>query len=143
MRRDRKRRPAVVLVIAVVSLAACGSTDMPSGGSKGEGVFFPTYRETGISPLGMLEGELVEQDGCLISQGIQGSLLLLWPDSYAYESGEPAMVVDGDGDRIAKVGALVQLAGGERTLDDAIALTGQSIPEECQAENYWIVAGPA
>jgi hypothetical protein len=124
-------------LVLVIVLSGCA--DPGSGSQAASGIFFPTWRSTGgPHPTAILEGRLVERDGCLLlDTGDQREFLPLWPDSFALEGGSTPTIISPNGRALA-LGDQAFLGGGERRLVDAESIIGQEIPGRCRTSLYWL-----
>jgi len=136
-------------IFVLVCLVGCGATQAAAP----PGIFFPTFELGGPHPLAIIEGSLVEQDGCLFVTAHSERWLPLWPDGYsAKRSGDAIEVLSEDGRVIGRTGHPIRLGGGEArptevggfAATDAWAkeLTGQNAPDRC-GHQYWLATGPA
>jgi hypothetical protein len=93
-------------------------------------------------PLGVLGGQLVEDDGCLWIVGDAGPALALWPSGSTIErEGDSLVVVNSDGAR-AVVGTNVTAAGGEYRPDQydlVIQLLGGDVVERCRRDDLYLL----
>lgn len=92
-------------------------------------------------PAALLEGMLIEEDGCLWIEADASRHLVLWPDgSYATIEDDQLVVFNG-GDR-AVVGTRVTAGGGEWDEAFVADLIGEDVPEACQQSGlYWLGGG--
>jgi hypothetical protein len=135
--RRRVRSPsrkASALILAVA--AACSQS-----GSDPAGLFLPTYRPMNSAPTALLEGTLVEDDGCLWIETDNGRHLMLWPEASSVLDGDGQRAVRNDGD-VAIVGTRVSAGGGEYGTEHyefVVELIGRDVPEPCRTSGkYWL-----
>jgi hypothetical protein len=138
--------PAVAAAV-LVALAgtACDST-MPAN------VFLPTYTlQSGgpgqsqppvTLPTGLLEGILVEEDGCLWVEADPFRSLVLWPTDSSAVIDDSDRVVVRNGGHEAIVGTAITAGGGEYTDEHyafVVEILGEALPSACRASGlYWI-----
>lgn len=110
----------VALALLVVAGAACGGRDEQSPGRAGGSgddrqIVFPTRDEVESTMQALVEGTLVEREGCLYvsTDDAPGHVLPIWPNGFSYrESSSGLEVVDPAGEVAAELGAAVSLDGG-------------------------------
>jgi hypothetical protein len=86
-----------------------------------------------------LTGTLRLEEGCLRVDSLHGdgSLLPIWPPGYTLRAeGEQVLVIDGEGQAVARAGEEVYMGGGSVPVTDEWVL--QQIPPACRGE-YWVV----
>jgi hypothetical protein len=134
-------------VAALVLLVACGS-----GAEVEAGVFFPTWDPSGPVPAGIVQGVLVETDGCIYLRAHGQRTLPVWEEGLGFANG---VLLGSDGEPIAEVGEVVHGGGGgyegaegRAHLED---LAGEPVPERCVIDEgdpesfsmiYDVEAGP-
>jgi hypothetical protein len=103
-----------------------------SGPRVESGVFFPTWNADGDRPLAVVQGVLVESDGCVYIEADGRRTLLVWQRGLGFADGT---LLGSDGGPIAEVGDVVHGGGGwyggaegRAHLED---LAGELIPERC------------
>lgn len=121
----------LLLLVAVV-LASCSQASDPP-----RELYFPTWTpQPGPVPTGVLEGRLVERNGCLIwSDGAE--YLPIWPDDFELDNADTTIAATSG--VVLAVGDEGTLVGGERNLRQAESLIGMQIPSSCQSDGYWMV----
>lgn len=92
-------------------------------------------------PAALVEGTLIEDDGCLWIEADRTRWLVLWPDgSYATVQDKQLVVYNG-ADR-AVVGTRVSAGGGENGAQEGAFVAdviGEPIPTACQGTGlYWL-----
>ena len=135
-------RSAVVLLL----LVAC-----ESGAQVEAGVFFPTWSADGAVPAGIVQGVLVETDGCVYISANGQRTLPVWEKGLGFADGT---LLGSDGEPIAEVGEVVKGGGGwyggavgRAHIED---LAGELIPDRCVIDErpdrfaviYDVEAGP-
>jgi hypothetical protein len=67
-------KPFVVSIVAAFLIAGCSSVSVE------EGLFFPTWTaEGGPVPTGIVQGTLLEDDGCLyVGRAVSGDFVRVW-----------------------------------------------------------------
>jgi hypothetical protein len=124
--------------VLLLALAGCAESGV-AGNGPGEqgGVFFPTwsYSGTGGSDAGMLQGRLIEREGCLLIEDRTevgtDFYLALWPDTYDLSGDDPVSVTTDDGTELV-VGDFVELTGGTSTpSSQAEEAIGRAILPKC------------
>ena len=157
--RPLKTMLALLLAASTLAAACARSTAAPSGaaaplgaleqiaGPDGRTVYFPKQPPSEEAMMALLEGVLVERDGCLRVAGSEsepGFLVLWWHDYSLHVSSGVLEVRDGLGRAVARAGAPVRIAGGAMELPGAQANYDRQIPglplAACPGP-YW-VAGP-
>lgn len=96
------RAGAMVLVVLVCSTC----TDRPETES---GIFFPTWSAEGELPTGVVQGVLVERDGCLFLVSSGTETLIVWDDEYAFADGS---LLGPSGNPIVRIGETLHGGGG-------------------------------
>jgi hypothetical protein len=136
------RRSAVVLLL----LVAC-----ESGAEVEDGVFFPTWSADGAVPGGIVQGVLVETDGCVYISANGQRTLPVWEEGLGFADGT---LLGSDGEPRAEVGDVVHGGGGWYGGADGRAhvedLAGKRIPDRCVMDEgpdrfaviYDVEAGP-
>jgi hypothetical protein len=110
-------------------------------------VYLPKQPPSAASMTALMEGQLIEENGCLRIAGQAGdaSFLILWPfDSDLQLAGEGIEILNGSGEVIARVGQALRLAGGAMESTTAMAGFDEQIlglPLPACPGPYW-VAGP-
>ncbi len=108
------------------------------------GIFLPTYEPMDTLPAALLQGTLIEEDGCLWIESDNSRWLVLWPDATYASVEDDQLVVYSGGDR-AVVGARVSAGGGEYGAQDeafVADLIGEAVPAACQQSGlYWLGGG--
>ena len=133
-------------VVAFLLLVAC-----ESGAEVEAGVFLPTWDSGGDAPGAIVQGVLIETDGCLYL-GSDGLLTLpVWEEGLGFVDGT---LLRSDGEPIAEVGEIVHGGGGYYGGAEGRAhvedLADQQIPDRCVLDEcpdrfaliYDVVAGP-
>jgi hypothetical protein len=137
----RRSRSRAIALVPLLALAGCGES-VVAGEASGEQatVFFPTwhYSGTGGSDGGMLQGRLIEREGCLLIEDETevgtDYYLALWPDSFSLSSDSPVSITIDDGMELV-VGDFVHLGGGAPSTSAEEAIGG-AIPPECNEEAW-------
>lgn len=124
----------MVATLMTLLLVACSSA-IPAG------LYVPTYGPLNAWPTALLEGTLLEEDGCLWIESRDIRWLVLWPGgSSVVEEGEQIVVRNG-GER-AVVGSDVSAGGGEygpEHYDFVVGLIGEEVPAACRVAGlYWL-----
>jgi hypothetical protein len=114
-------------VVALLLLVAC-----ESGAEVEARDFFPTWRADGAVPAGIVQGVLVETDGCVYISANGRRTLPVWEEGLGFADGT---LLESDGEPIAQVGEVVHGgggwyggAGGRAHLEE---LAGERIPDRC------------
>jgi hypothetical protein len=105
------------------------------------GVFFPTWSADGTRPTGVVQGTLVERDGCLFLLSSGKETLIVWDDEYAFAGGS---LLGPSGDPIVRFGWTLHGGGGYYGRAHAEDVSGTSIPDRCvpdQAEGFALIYG--
>jgi hypothetical protein len=142
-RRKRNCALAALCLLAV----SCASQAAPSvAPTETPALFVPTHRlgTQGGLPGAVLEGILVERDGCLAIETREGQrFLALWPDGYRVAVGSGTInVLRVVGRSVATVGRPITASGGEYGRDQEAlvrSLIGRAIPDACRRDRYWLV----
>jgi hypothetical protein len=102
------RRIGLVLGVVVLALAAYGAWYVYGAWPVPEGWEFPRHSLWGSGPAALFEGQLVHDDGCIMTQA---GATVVWPPGYSLsvEEGEP--IVHGSG-REVRTGEPVRMGGG-------------------------------
>lgn len=100
-------------------------------GNVETGMFFPTWNPDGPVPGGIVQGSLVEDDGCLFVDANDQRTLVLWEVGLGSEEGD---LLDLAGEPIAHVGETIHGGGyyGDRAHFEDLA--DERIPERCIPE---------
>lgn len=128
---------AVSAFIAFSLLAGCGSSAPP-------GIYLPTYGSMNAMPAALLEGTLVEEDGCLWIEAGDDRWLVLWPGGTSVANDGGQLVVQSGGAQ-AVVGTRVSAGGGEYGPGNyrfVVELIGEEVPSACQQTGLYWLAGP-
>lgn len=134
----------VAWAAALMALVGCES--LPPAN-----VYLPTYPPANAAPgesarpislpTALLEGTLVDDDGCLWIEDDVFRWLVLWPSGSSAVEDNGQVVVRSDGNRAA-VGTQVSAGGGEYRQDNynfVVELIGEQIPNRCRASGlYWL-----
>lgn len=103
------RRLAKVMGIALVVAVALTAWSVYGAWPVPEGYEFPRHSLWGGGPTALFEGTLVEEDGCIVTDG--GGTVVWPPGSWlSVEEGEPIVHVSG---REVRMGERVGLGGGQ------------------------------
>lgn len=136
------RRSAVAFLL----LVAC-----ESGAEAEAGVFFPTWSAEGAVPAAIVQGVLVETDGCVYIRANGQRTLPVWKEGLGFADGT---LLGSDGEPIAEIGEVVHGGGdwyggrgGRAHIED---LAGERIPDRCVIDEgpdrfaviYDVEAGP-
>jgi hypothetical protein len=112
--------------------------------ADGRTIYLPKQPPTAESMAALMEGELVEVDGCLriTSEGYKDGFLILWPHDADIRVAEDRIeVLDGAGRATARVGQPLRLGGGAMESSAAQAGFDESIPglplPNCPGP-YWV-----
>jgi len=136
------RRSAVALLL----LCAC-----KSGAEIEAGVFFPTWSADGARPTGVVEGVLVEANGCVYIDANGQQTLPVWEEGLGFAD---SRLLSSDGEPVAEVDEVVHGGGGWYGGADGRAhledLAGEGIPDRCVIDEgpdrfaviYDVAAGP-
>lgn len=107
-------------------------------------IYLPKQPPTEASMAALMEGMLIEENGCLrvIEEGNRGGFLVLWPfDSNISVSGESIEVLNGAGQVVARVGERLRIGGGAMESPSSMARFDDVIPglpiDGCPGP-YWI-----
>lgn len=121
---------------SVITLLLAGCLGVPP-----PGIHFPTYGSMNALPVGVLEGTLVEEDGCLLVEAGGSRWLVLWPGSARAVEADAGLVVR-DGTNEAVVGEPIRLGGGEYGMDNydfVVDLIDEEVPPACrESEQFWL-----
>ena len=107
--RALKRAGLVVAVLLVAGGASAlwyvyGAWPVP------DGYEFPRHSMWGGGPTALLEGELVDQDGCIRTRG-EGGATVVWPPGYSLQLHDGRPEVHGGG-HVVGIGVSVRMGGG-------------------------------
>lgn len=112
--------------------------------ADGRTIYLPKQPPTEASMTALMEGLLVEENGCLrlIEKGDQGGFLILWPFDYELSvSAEKIEVLNGAGQVIARVGEALRLGGGAMESSPSMSRFDEVIPglpiDDCPGP-YWV-----
>lgn len=112
----------------------------------GSTIFLPKQPPSGFSMAALMEGTLVEVNGCLrvTGDGYEDGFLLLWPnDSDMRLSGQAVEVLNGDMKVVAQVGESLRIGGGAIESPNGMAGYDELIPglplPGCPGP-YWVAA---
>lgn len=115
--------------------------------SDGRIIYLPIQPPTNVSMAALLEGMLVEVDGCLrvTTEGYDEGFFVLWPnDSDIRITDQAIKVLNGEMETIARVGDPVRMGGGAIETSSSMEGYAELIPglplPNCPGP-YW-VAGP-
>ncbi len=106
------------------------------------GIAFPRQEPTEGFRVAMeaaLAGTLQLEEGCLRVRSLHEgrSMLPIWPPEFTLRAeGDQVLVIDGEGQVVARAGEEVYMGGGSVPVTDEWVL--QQIPPACQGD-YWIV----
>lgn len=128
---------AVSILLAGSLLAGCGSSAPP-------GIYLPTYGSMNGMPTALLEGTLIEEDGCLWIEAADDRWLVLWPSGTSVITDGGQLVVQ-SGAEPAVVGTRVSAGGGEYGPGNyrfVVELIGEEVPSACQQAGHYWLAGP-
>jgi len=110
----------------------------------GRTIYLPKQPPTESSMAALMEGLLVEENGCLrvIEEGSRQGFLILWPfDSELSASTENIEVLNGTGQVIARVGESLRLDGGAMESPPSMSRFDEVIPgmpiNDCPGP-YWV-----
>ncbi len=113
---------------------------------EGRTIYLPRQAPSNISMAALIEGTLIEVDGCLriSDDSYPNGFMVIWRhDAGLRFSGETIEVVNGGGDVIARVGQLLQAGGGAMESSRAGQQLQESIPglpvDTCPGP-YWVIA---
>jgi hypothetical protein len=107
--------------------------------------FFPTHQlgpEDAVPQAG-LEGELVEQNGCILLDPVVGQgdpFLLIWPPDFRLSGDGVVQILDGEGNVVGSPGDHRFAGGGELPEYWASEMARTPIPDGCKVGHYWLVA---
>jgi hypothetical protein len=92
-------------------------------------------------------GRLTTQNGCLGLSGYDRPFYVVWPNGYSLaEEGDDVWLVDGTGNRIARIGDTVLMDGESRDLASTQSDVVGGIPPSCQIiggpDSYWFAGTP-
>jgi len=112
--------------------------------ADGRTIYLPKQPPTEASMAALMEGTLVEENGCLrvIEESNQKGFLILWPfDSELRLSAEKIELLNGDGQVIARVGESLRISGGAMESPPSMARFDEVIPglpiDDCPGP-YWV-----
>lgn len=104
------------------------------------GLFFPQLRaRSATSMTALLEGQLIEENGCLrvASSDSVNSRLIIWqPDYFLTLNGEQIEVLNREGQVPARLGEPISLGGGEVQLSNYVGQLRQPIPTACEGPYF-------
>lgn len=87
----------------------------------------------------LIEGKLVYDEGCLRIEHSNGSYLLVLHDGFSVGADEEGtLIVDDDGQTVARIGDYVSIGGGESSAGLAGDVTVKGTPGGCDGP-YWLV----
>ncbi len=123
------RRVTLLSWLAALALLACNEVaPAPSG------YIFPVHNVDSGGPTGLLQGVIVEDDGCIFVRGARGiDYLVQWPDTLRLvlgASGSPE-IVDDNG-VVARVGDRVEIVGGESDVG-----LSTDVKQRCPGQPYF------
>lgn len=125
------RMPAAAMTLLLVGCSAVIPSD----------VYLPTYGPLNGLPAALLEGTLIEDDGCLWIESERTRWLVLWPRGSAVVEDAGERVVRNGGQR-AVIGTRVSAGGGEYGdghYEFVVELIGEQISAPCrEAGLYWL-----
>lgn len=135
----------LLLLVALAGMAACRNAS--SAHSSGEAHGEMTGQQTALPRQrpgreatyeALVEGRLVQEDGCLRVETPSGaSYLVLWPPRAELRE-EPRRVVDPETGATAEVGEPIRLSGGEVTLRPFVLERLESPPPVRCRGPYWL-----
>lgn len=150
LRRGKGSRLGISVLALVLAASACtGENDEEPARSpahqappspEAERIAFPQYRRPGAPQVGR-PGRLILRDGCLLILPEAGRpQLVLWPPGFRLvRDAQGFAVADESGTILARVGDEVMSGGGEVGLRKARELTGETFPEACRTNNFWML----
>ncbi|HEV8565086.1 MAG TPA: hypothetical protein VGR41_09225 [Actinomycetota bacterium] len=157
---DTETSPRRRITAAVVGLALGGASLLlvfnvflgPKDGTVASppGIFFPTQKEpTNAYPSALTTGKITESNGCILLQGADTDVLLIWPNGTSLIRTETGAlhVLRSDGSLIVEVGDEVGLGGGlvgetAKEVHLAQQTIGEPIPPRCRVDGgYFLTSG--
>ena len=142
MRSSVRLQAIHLLLITIAGLLAttCPAAD-PAPSDPSLPVIAQYSEAANAFPTALIRGTLVEQDGCIrirTAEDPRGHLLVWQPSHRIQRNGERVEIVDGSGQRIARVGETADLGGGEMPAANDLKAP---IPPACTGP-YWMVGQP-
>ena len=118
---------AATTALMILVCSACGEHPETEAG-----IFFPTWNADGDVPAGIVQGTLVERDGCLFLTSSGTETLIVWDDEYAFADGS---LLAPSGEPIVRIGETLHGGGGYYGRAHAEKVSGTSIPDRCVPHN--------
>jgi hypothetical protein len=135
----RRSSIAIGLVLVAIGLAACRDADSASENTPSSSTYLGTLA-AGIddAPDALLEGAVVEEDGCIQLRDQVGDIrLAVWPSGFDLADEE---ILDQNGEVVASVGASLEGAsGGQISLNTAQNLVSEPIPASCESRSVVLI----
>lgn len=104
------------------------------------GFAFPTSARGEGGPLGLIEGTLIESDGCLWVEAGMERHVVLWPRGFDLtDIGGP--MVAGD-NQIFRPGDLIRAGGGSYEISAFVVEGLENFSPECAAASWWLATDP-
>ena len=128
------RSVVAVTLGSLLFASACAS-------DKSDAPALINYRPGKTSNLVGFNGELIDDDGCVIVQGRDASTVPLWPEGFTLSrrDGE-ATLMDANGQAVGSLGDEVRLGGGLLDRNGAEDVALGDIPEQCTGDRFFAVA---
>ncbi len=90
-----------------------------------------------IKELLVVQGRLVEDNGCLRLEYSGVSYLLIWPHAFSIDTvGEKTVVIDAEGRIVARIGDFIQVGGGVVSSHIAREVIVGELPADCKGPCY-------
>lgn len=137
-------RNAALAALCLIAVSCGSQTPASVPPTERPALFMPTHQFTASGPAALLDGTLVERDGCLwIETRERQRFLALWPTGYRVAAGSGTVtVLRNDGRPVAEVGRPITVGGGEYAPHQEAfvqGLIGRPIPDACRGNKYWLV----
>jgi hypothetical protein len=115
-------KPLAVVIVTSLLVASC------SGSPVEEGLFVPTWSADGAVPAAIVQGTLIQEDGCLYVEADGQRTLVVWEDGMGFEDGT---LLDGSGAPIVQVREVIHGGGGYYDRERVEDLSDETVPERC------------
>ena len=135
-----KSKALILLCILAVVLSTAVACSDNSTNNSSPAPCFPVQKAGLDRWAGELEGKLVLDNGCLRVD----KYLLIWPHGFSLRTeGEEILVIDSNGQVVARVGDIINVGGGEVTAEGAREFIGKSftvqpLPDNCTGPYFFV-----
>ena len=138
-----KRKALVLLCMLVAVLSTAAACNDNSTNISSSTPYFPVQKPGIDGMTALMEGRLELENGYLRVD----KYLLIWPHGFSLRTeGEEILIIDGNGQVVARVGDKITLGGGEVSIPEEEAkefieksITGKPLPDNCTGP-YCIVS---